>query len=392
MSSTSIPQTMKALVQHAAEHKAEVKNVPVPKLDKNEILIKVAYVAQNPIGTSISHVVRANEVMLIPASYVDYKMSSLGMSPPNSILGFDFSGIVAALGEDLSNPFVKIGDRVAGMVHGGMFTDKGSFAEYVRAASDLVWFVPSNLGLRAAAGVTATLGTAAQALFAKLDLPYPLSQPERPSDDPAKCIAIYGGSSSVGLFAIQLAKFVGYKVVTTCSPRNFNLVKEYGADVVVDYHDAEVAIQEIRNVTSGRLTKALDCISADNSAILCLKALADDDSHGKRKLVQVGPPTVEAEQFAKERGIELDRLMAFTLFGNPVTLGPGFTVPASPSDRAFYAKLNHDIPTLIEKFGLKPNPITDMQNGLQGIVDEGFGLMQSGKVSATKLVYRVSEV
>ncbi|KAJ9098663.1 hypothetical protein QFC21_004311 [Naganishia friedmannii] len=352
MTSVAIPATMKALIQHATEHTAHVKDVPVPTLDKNEILIKVAYVAQNPI---------------------DWKMSLLGMSPPNSILGFDFAGVVVALGEDLANPSVKVGDRVAGMVHGGAFPDKG------------------HLSLREATGVSATLATAAQGLFTRLDLPYPLSGTENPSVDSTNWIAIYGGSSSVGLFAIQLAKFAGYKVVTACSPKNFELVREYGADVVVDYHDTEAAIQQIKKATSGRLTTALDCISADDSVVLCLKALADDDSNGKRKLVQVGPPSPEAEQLAGERGIEMSRLMALTLFGNAVRLGPGFTVPANPDDRAFYVKLNKDMPTLIEKFGLKPNPITDMANGLHGLND-GFAMLQSGKVSATKLVYKVSDI
>lgn len=75
----------------------------------------------------------------------------------------------------------------------------------------------------------------------------------------------------------------------------------------------------------------------------------------------------------------------------PVPLGPNFTVPASPSDRAFYVKLNKDLPVFLEKFGLKPNPITDMPGGLAGIPD-GFELMKSGKVSASKLVYRIADI
>lgn len=50
------------------------------------------------------------------------------MSPPNAIHGFDFAGVVVALGEDLANSERKVGDLVAGMVHGGGYPDKGSFA------------------------------------------------------------------------------------------------------------------------------------------------------------------------------------------------------------------------------------------------------------------------
>ena len=45
---------------------------------------------------------------------------------------------------------------------------------------------------------------------------------------------IYGGSSSVGQYVIQLAKLSGYKVATVASPHNFKLVKDFGADVVFD--------------------------------------------------------------------------------------------------------------------------------------------------------------
>ncbi|GHJ87428.1 hypothetical protein NliqN6_3830 [Naganishia liquefaciens] len=65
---------MKALVQHDPDPKAVVRQVSVPKLDKNEVLIKVAYVAQNPI---------------------DWKLSSGGMSPPNAIIGFDLAGTLS---------------------------------------------------------------------------------------------------------------------------------------------------------------------------------------------------------------------------------------------------------------------------------------------------------
>jgi len=45
---------------------------------------------------------------------------------------------------------------------------------------------------------------------------------------------IYGGSSSVGQYAIQLAKLSGYKVITTASKRNHELVKSLGADLAFD--------------------------------------------------------------------------------------------------------------------------------------------------------------
>jgi NADPH:quinone reductase-like Zn-dependent oxidoreductase len=67
-----------------------------------------------------------------------------------------------------------------------------------------------------------------------------------------------------------LAKLVGYKVISTSSPRNFDLAKRNGADEVVDFHDAEVAIKAIKEKTRGKLAKALDTISVGESFKICL--------------------------------------------------------------------------------------------------------------------------
>lgn len=61
-----------------------------------------------------------------------------------------------------------------------------------------------------------------------------LSPAELVGAPPLAQIYIHGGSSSVGLFAIQLAKLAGMTVVTTCSPRNNDLVRSYGADHIYD--------------------------------------------------------------------------------------------------------------------------------------------------------------
>jgi hypothetical protein len=66
-------------------------------------------------------------------------------------------------------------------------------------------------------------------------------------------------------------------------------------------------------------------------------------------------------------------------------------VEGIPADREFYAKLSKDTPTFIEEYGIRPNPIKDMAGGLKGIL-EGFALMKSGAVSASKLVYKVADV
>ena len=74
--------------------------------------------------------------MLTTTSDVD----SIGV--PGTINGCDFSGYIVKVGKNVSTP--KVGDHVAGFVHGSTFTDEGAFAEYVKAPAELVWVVPEN--------------------------------------------------------------------------------------------------------------------------------------------------------------------------------------------------------------------------------------------------------
>lgn len=92
-------------------------------------------------------------------------------------------------------------------------------------------------------------------------------------------------SAAVGHFAIQLAHLAGYKVVTTASPRNFELAKSLGANAVFDYHDADV-VAKIKQVTGDSVTKALDAISLKESQRISAEVIAP--AGGKVVLV-LGP-------------------------------------------------------------------------------------------------------
>ena len=75
---------------------------------------------------------------------------------------------------------------------------------------------------------------------------------------------VWAGSTGVGMYAIKLASLLGYRVVTTASPHNFELVKSLGASAVFDYKDPKVStkIQEwIKDQNIGPLTKGFDTIS-----------------------------------------------------------------------------------------------------------------------------------
>src|SRR5204862_2353238 len=95
--------------------------------------------------------------------------------------------------------------------------------EYAVATDKEVSPKPESLSFQEAAAVPLVAETAWQALFdvAKLSA--------------GQTVLIHGGSGGVGTFAIQIAKAHGAKVIATASTANQDLLKQLGADVVIDY-------------------------------------------------------------------------------------------------------------------------------------------------------------
>jgi len=143
--------------------------------------------------------------------------------------------------------------------------DNGAFQEYVSTPPQLIWHIPASLSYDDAAPMGGiALSTAAQAIFHRFNIPYTgIDKPEP--------FLVWAGSTGVGMYAIKLASLLGYRVVTTASPHNFDLVKSLGAAAVFDYKDPEVSTkiqQWIKGQNIGPLTKGLDTISNRRTARL----------------------------------------------------------------------------------------------------------------------------
>ena len=69
----------------------------------------------------------------------------------------------------------------------------------------------------------------------------------------------------------------GLTVITTSSPKNFALCKSLGADATFDYNDPKCA-EQIRDFTKGKLHKAFDTISNDQTAAICVAAMSEQDT------------------------------------------------------------------------------------------------------------------
>ena len=169
--------------------------------------------------------------------------------PYPAILGEDVAGEVVQVGENAS---FTVGDRVIGAT-AGMVTKQASaqaFQEYAILETNLSCKIPASISYEDAVVLPLAITTAAAGLFAQEFLS--LRKPTTPTvKSSGEVLVIWGGASSVGTAAVQLAKAAGYEVVTTASKKNFELVKKLGAGVVVDYND-ENAVEQIVQAVKGK--------------------------------------------------------------------------------------------------------------------------------------------
>jgi NADPH:quinone reductase-like Zn-dependent oxidoreductase len=145
------------------------------------------------------------------------------------ILGRDFSGVVAAVGADVAD--LKLGDAVFGVCEAGQ---EGTYAEKIAVKAAIIARKPERLSHVNAAVLALTGLTALSAVEDTLKL------------KPGETILIQGGAGGVAGFAIQLAKHIGARVITTASAANRDYVRGLGADEVIDYNAVDFT-QAVRN-------------------------------------------------------------------------------------------------------------------------------------------------
>ncbi|KAI4350700.1 hypothetical protein L6164_005130 [Bauhinia variegata] len=211
-STPMIPSHIKAWVYSEYGKTSDVlkfdTNVPLPQLKEDQVLIKVAAAALNPIDYKRL------------AGYFKDTDSPLPTAP-----GYDVAGVVVKVGSQVKK--FKEGDEVYGdineqaLIHPKVI---GSLAEYTAAEEKLLAHKPPNLSFAEAASLPLTTETAYEGF-------------ERAGFSAGKSILVLGGAGGVGTQVIQLAKHVfgASKVAATASTRKLELLRNLGADLPIDY-------------------------------------------------------------------------------------------------------------------------------------------------------------
>lgn len=146
------------------------------------------------------------------------------------ILGSDAAGVVEAVGVGVTA--LQVGQEVYGMMDRRR---SGSYAEYALGLVEGVAPKPKTLNYIEAASVPAVAMTAWQALFDKGNL------------SAGQTVLVHGAAGGVGIFAVQLAKWKGARVIGTASTSVIDMVRELGADEVIDYKSTrfEQAVSDV---------------------------------------------------------------------------------------------------------------------------------------------------
>ncbi|KAJ0297693.1 hypothetical protein COL516b_010548 [Colletotrichum fioriniae] len=230
----------------------------------------------------------------------------------------------------------------------------GTFQLYSKADANLVSPIPDDMSFESASVLPLAIATAAVGLYMKqhLNLPLPSLNPSRTG----KTILIWGGASSVGGTAVQLAVVSGLRVVTTASQRNFDKVLDLGAEVVLDYHSDTLVYDALKALSGADLVGVYDAISGPES----LKPIgAILDQIGPRKVCVVLPAESD---YGKNVEISMKEVQ------NPVW-------------RDF-------VPGALRNGQLKPKPDAEVVGkGLESI-QAGLDVLKQG-VSAKKLVVQL---
>jgi NADPH:quinone reductase-like Zn-dependent oxidoreductase len=193
---------MKAIVVHEYGGPSVLKyeDAPRPEPKENEVLVRVIACGVNPA-----------DPLVVSGKYAKEFGTHLPLIP-----GYDVAGVVEKMGAKITK--LKIGDGVYGYALFG-----GGWAEYAVLAEGEAALKPKSLTYIETAAVPLAALTAWQALIDSAKL------------SAGQTVLIHGGSGGVGSFAIQIAKARGARVIATASTANQDFLKQFGADVAIDY-------------------------------------------------------------------------------------------------------------------------------------------------------------
>lgn len=213
--------------KYSKDASLQLSELAMPEVKENEVLVEIHAASVNQIDGKL----KSGEFKLL----LPYKFPL--------ILGHDVAGVVTKIGSKVTK--FKVGEEIYARPRD---LHIGAFAEYIAIHENDVAPKPKNLTMEEAASIPLVALTAWQAFYDMAKL------------QKGQKVFIQAGSGGVGTIAIQLAKHIGATVATTASAANIEMVKNLGADIVIDYKkdDFETILKDYDVVLNSQDTQTLE--------------------------------------------------------------------------------------------------------------------------------------
>lgn len=323
--------------KYSKVEKLQLIEVAEPNIKENEVLVEIHASGLNVLDSKI----KSGEFKLI----LPYKFPL--------ILGHDVAGVITQIGKNVKQ--FKVGDEVYSRPSDFHI---GTFAEFIAINEKDLALKPKNLSMVEAASIPLVALTVWQALIEKANL------------KKGQKVFIQAGSGGVGTIAIQLAKHLGATVATTAREKSFAMLKNLGADILIDYktEDFETVLKDYDVVLNSQDTKTLE------------KSLRILRPGGKAISIS-GPPTPE---FAKSINAPWFVKIVLSLISSGIRrkaskLGVDYSFLFMRAD----GKQLQDISKLIEKGVIRP--VVDKSFSFEQI-NEALEYVESGRAKGKVVV------
>ncbi|KAJ3862279.1 GroES-like protein [Lentinula novae-zelandiae] len=306
----------KALQLEKAKGSFVISTVPILKPGPGQLSVKVITAALNP---------------------ADWKLQTLGVFIQKypAVLGTDITGDVEDVGEGVEG-FSK-GDKIPSNI------------DYAQAATIPLGFTSAAVGLLREQPGGAGLNP-------NFDLKVNLS---------GQSAIVVGGSTSVGQYAIQLLRLLGYNtIIAYASARHADYLKSIGATDVIDRAEvpADDLAEAAKKIANAPIKIAFNAVGDKDSRTACIDAIVEGG-----QVADVNPQSKDVDP------------------GNGKRIFPIFGGSHHPPHKDFNRILWKTLPKLVQEEKIVPNRVEKLPNGLAGI-DEGLQRLKAGKVSGVKLV------
>lgn len=306
------------------------------------------------------------------------------------VLGDGFGGTIVEVGPEVAR--LKVGDIVFGF--GWRNQAEKAHQDYVVTNEYLLGKLPAGFSLQEAVTLPNNFVTAWHTLTTELgvELPWPKPENFKPQIE-GQWILVWGGSSSVGQYVLQVLKYYGYRdVVATASKTHHEQLRTYGARECFDYRSQRVGDDIEKYIHSqsngkGRISIIVDCIGSLNASVTPISRIAKTGTE-----VAIMLPVI-----VKDAAVGIKPELSMDVNEGVSWLDGvqrrGVRTHFYLDNRVLADKLQAEImPTLLEQGVIEPNHQVVVEGDtLLERAESALSKLRNKEVSGARLVWRIAE-